>query len=123
MFYLALMISGGLGVLARYMLNRLAFVIQWNWLPFGTMLANIIGCFLIGYLSWFLVHRWRVSQEIQTVILTGFLGGFTTFSAFSLETISLFEQGVTSKALLYVLLSVVCCLLMTMLGVMLARQT
>jgi len=78
---------------------------------------------LMGYLSWMLVHRWQLSREIQTVVLTGFLGGFTTFSAFSLETVNLLEQDASLRALSYVLISVVLCVAMCFLGLFIARQT
>jgi len=77
----------------------------------------------MGYLSWALVHKFDVSKEAQTVVLTGFLGGFTTFSAFSLEVITLLEQGADGRAVLYVLTSVILCVAMCFLGLMLARQT
>jgi len=69
------------------------------------------------------VHRWQLSREIQTVVLTGFLGGFTTFSAFSLETVNLLEQDASLRALSYVLISVVLCVAMCFLGLFIARQT
>jgi len=123
MFYLSIVIAGGVGALMRYLVGRAAINLGWAALPFGTLIANLLGCFLMGYLSWVLLHRWQLSREIQTVILTGFLGGFTTFSAFSLETVSLLEQGATLRALSYVLMSVVLCITMCFLGLFIARQT
>jgi len=123
MFYLALMMAGGSGALLRYLLGRLTFNLGWVALPFGTLIANLLGCFLMGYLSWMLLHRWSLSREFQTVVLTGLLGGFTTFSAFSLETINLLEQGSGARAVLYVLLSVVMCVVMCFLGLVVARQS
>jgi len=86
------------------------------------LLANIIGSFLIGYLSWALLHRWSLSTEIQTILITGFLGGFTTFSAFSLDVIKLVEAGATTRALVYVLTSVCVSILMCFIGLIIARQ-
>ena len=123
MFYVWLIIAGGFGVLMRYMLTRLAINLQWTALPFGTLLANLIGCFLIGYLSWALVHRWQVSEQIQVVVLSGFLGGFTTFSAFSLEAIVMFEHGASLRALAYITVKVTLCILMVLFGLLLARHT
>jgi len=96
---------------------------QWTALPFGTLIANLIGCFLIGYLSWVLVHRWQASEQFQVVVITGFLGGFTTFSAFSLEAITMFEQGSNTRALIYIMVKVALCILMCLLGLMLAKQS
>ena len=123
MLYLWIILAGGFGVLLRYLLARLAFNLQWTALPYGTLLANLIGCFLIGYLSWVLVHRWQASEQIQVIVLTGFLGGFTTFSAFSLEAIVMFEQGSNIRALAYVVTKVTLCILMVLLGLVLARQS
>lgn len=123
MFYITLVLAGGLGVLMRYLLSRGVVVMQWTALPFGTMIANLLGCFLIGYLSWVLVHKLRVTADVQVFVLTGFLGGFTTFSAFSLETITLFEQGFSVRAFVYIVTSVALCIAMTLLGLSLARHT
>jgi len=122
MFYLAIVLSGGLGALLRYLLGRAAVNLPFAALPFGTLAANVIGCFLMGYFSWALVHKFEVSREVQTIVLTGFLGGFTTFSAFSIEVVTLLEQGADGRAIMYVLLSVLLCIVMCFLGLMLARQ-
>ena len=122
MLYLGIVIAGGLGALLRYVVGRTTINLGWSALPFGTLIANLVGCFLIGYLSWALVHRWQVSRDVQVVVLTGFLGGFTTFSAFSLETIAMFEQGSGVRAIAYVSVKVVLCIVMCLLGLMLARQ-
>lgn len=122
MFYMAIVIAGGVGALLRFLLGRVTVNLGWSALPFGTLIANLIGCFLIGYLSWSLIHRWQVSQETQAVILTGFLGGFTTFSAFSLEAIEMFEHGSSARAIAYITIKVVLCILMCSLGLVIARQ-
>lgn len=123
MFYLAIILAGGIGALLRYLLGRAALYAGWVALPFGTLMANVIGCFLMGYLSWTLVHRWQVSKELQTIVLTGLLGGFTTFSAFSLETIALVEQGASARALLYMFLSVVVCIAVCFVGIFVAKHS
>ena len=109
-------------MLLRYGLGRLAVNLQWTFLPFGTLLANLIGCFLIGYLSWLLIHRWSASEQVQLIVIAGFLGGFTTFSAFSLEAITMFQEGAGIKAVLYISLKVSLCILMCLAGLILARQ-
>lgn len=122
MLYLGIVLAGGSGALLRYLLGRTSVALNWTALPFGTLLANVIGSFLIGYLSWQLVHRWQLSNEMQVIVLTGFLGGFTTFSAFSLEVVSLFETGFNARAVIYILLSVSLSILMCLFGLYLARQ-
>ncbi|MEM7357710.1 MAG: fluoride efflux transporter CrcB [Pseudomonadota bacterium] len=123
MLYLGIVLAGGIGALLRYALGRLAVNLQWTALPFGTLVANLVGCFLIGYLSWVLVHRFQASETLQIVVITGFLGGFTTFSAFSLEAISMFESGANLRAVTYIVLQVVLCIVMCLLGLLLARQS
>ncbi len=122
MFYLGIVLAGGSGALLRYLLGRVTIAMNWTALPFGTLLVNILGSFLIGYLSWALVHRWQLSNELQVILLTGFLGGFTTFSAFSLEVVGLFESGFIARGLIYITLSVLLSVLMCLFGIYLARQ-
>ena len=123
MFYLALMFAGGSGALLRYLIGRGAINLGWTGLPFGTLIANLIGCFLMGFLSWLLVHRWQLPQEMQTVLLTGLLGGFTTFSAFSLETIKMLERNDSHFVIAYVLVKVILCICVCFAGLWLAKQT
>lgn len=121
-FYLAIVLAGGSGALLRYLLGRATVNLGWAALPFGTLIANLLGCFLIGYLSWLLIHKWHMSREVQVVVMTGFLGGFTTFSAFSLETVTMIQQGASTKALLYIVLSVLLSVVMCFAGLLLAKQ-
>ena len=122
MLYLGIVLAGGSGALLRYLLGRACVALNLTTLPLATLLANVIGSSLIGYLSWQLIHRWQLSDEMQVIILTGFLGGFTTFSAFSLEVISLFEAGFNLRAITYITLSISFSILMCLLGLYLARQ-
>ncbi len=122
MFYIAIILAGGSGALLRYLLGRTTVNLGWAALPFGTLVANLIGCFLIGYLSWVLIHKWQVSREVQVVVLTGFLGGFTTFSAFSLETVTMIQQGASFKAFAYIGMSVTLSILLCFAGMFLAKQ-
>lgn len=122
-FYICIGLAGGSGTLLRYFLGRVTVNMGLTALPFGTLFANILGCFLMGYLSWTIVHKWSLSRDIQVVVLTGFLGGFTTFSAFSLEILTFFEHGNEFKAALYLCLKVSLCISMCMLGLFIAKQT
>ena len=123
MFYLGLMVAGGCGVLLRYLLNRVLFAQQWTALPMATLLANIVGSFLIGYLSWTLLHKWQLPNEIQVIVLTGFLGGFTTFSAFSFEVVAMLQNGQSARAFMYIAMSVLLSVGMCLAGLMLAKST
>lgn len=123
MFYIAIILAGGLGALLRYLLGGGVLNLNQATLPLGTFLVNVVGSFLIGYLSWSLVYKMHLSRELQVIVLTGFLGGFTTFSAFSLEVVRFFEDGHFGRAVLYVLSSVILSIAMCLLGLWLARQT
>lgn len=109
-------------MLLRFGIGRLLSNQQWAGLPIATAFVNLAGCFLIGYLAAHFAGRTSFSAEMQTIIITGFLGGFTTFSAFSLEAISLFEDGAGIRALFYVCIQVVLCLMLCFAGFVLARQ-
>ena len=122
LFYISLVFAGGSGALLRYLLGRVTINLGWAALPFGTLIANVLGCFLMGFLSWVIVDKWHFSPQAQTIVLTGFLGGFTTFSAFSLETVNLLQQGESVKAFLYVGLTVVLCIFVCIAGIALAKQ-
>jgi fluoride exporter len=74
--------------------------------PWGTLTVNIVGCVAIGLLTEVIARRLNASMELRLLVVTGFLGGFTTFSAFSLDAIALYERGAMTAAALYVAASV-----------------
>jgi CrcB protein len=90
-------------------------------LPLGTWLVNVSGSLLIGILYVLLVERLPVNTELRALLMVGFLGAFTTFSSYSLDTLLLIERGLVIQALIYTLGSVVFCLLATWLGMALTR--
>lgn len=90
--------------------------------PYGTLLVNIVGSFLLGLLLTLGLRHLPLSQNLQVGLGVGFLGGFTTFSAFSYQTLMLFEEGNLWGAAFNVMLNVVLCLLAVMAAVALARQ-
>ena len=81
-----LSLAGALGTLARYGLAGFVQRIDGSSFPWGTVAVNIIGCFVAGWLYVIFENRWAVSGETRTIILVGFMGAFTTFSAMILET-------------------------------------
>lgn len=119
---LAIAAGGALGSVLRYGMSLGAHALLGRGFPYGTLLVNITGCLLMGFLFvWFLE---RVSDQtvLRAGVLIGVLGGFTTFSAFSIETLGLIEEGAWLKAALNVSLSVVLCVAAAWAGVLLARQ-
>lgn len=115
-------LGGALGSMARY--GAAAGVNRWAQSPFpwGTLFVNIVGSFLIGLIMVLLMKagEWRESSRL--LLVTGVMGGFTTFSSFSWETWKLIEDGRLTLALANVLLSLSICLMATIAGAMLAKQ-
>lgn len=105
--YVAIAIGGTLGCWARYAMTNLVQAIYGRGFPYATLSINVLGSFLMGFLFVETLERLMISPALRTGILTGVLGGFTTFSTFEMETLLLVEQGEPLKSLLYVVLSVV----------------
>ena len=101
-----------IGGVFRYLLSVLIQTKTTTHFPLGTLAVNIIGCFFIGIVIGFF-DKGQISNEWKLFLATGLLGGFTTFSAFSIETFALFREGQAGYALLYVLASVLLGLLAT----------
>ena len=120
--YIALALSGAVGAISRYWVLRTAYSWLGDNFPYGTLIVNVSGSLMMGFLTVLLVHRFNVSQEIRLAIMVGFLGSFTTFSTFSMDTVHWIENGAVLKALVYVLLSVVACVLGAWGGLISARH-
>ena len=105
MTYIWIAAFGALGCLSRYGMTRLIQEILGNLFPVATLLINVSGAFLMGFLFIETLERLTINPSLRTGILTGFLGGYTTFSTFALEALTLAEQGESGRALLYLGLS------------------
>jgi fluoride exporter len=112
--------GGALAALARIELNRLLDpnLLQFPW---ATLTANAVGCLLIGLLSGYASRR-SLSPVLLEAVRTGFIGGFTTFSAFSVETIHMIEAGHALSAAVYVLSSIILGFALTLLGMRIGRR-
>jgi CrcB protein len=120
---IAVALGGSLGSVLRFLVSTGTY--QWlgRGFPYGTLAVNVIGSFLIGLLAEALIlQRIAFALEYRAGILVGIMGGFTTFSSFSLETIYLIEQGSFAKAALNVLVSIAACLLAVWLGLLSGRS-
>ena len=120
--YIAIAVGGSIGAMSRYWV--LSTVYSWLGInfPYGTLMVNVSGSLVMGFLTVLLLFRFDVSDEIRLGLLVGFLGSFTTFSAFSMDTIHWIENGALLKALSYVLLSVIACVLGAWGGLISARH-
>jgi CrcB protein len=105
--YVAIAIGGTLGCWARYAQTNLVQAALGRDFPFATMSINVIGSFLMGFLFILTLERLMIPPSVRVGVLTGVLGGYTTFSTFEMETLLLAENGEFFKAALYVVLSVV----------------
>lgn len=93
-------LAGALGALARYLLGRLVAEKTTSSFPYGTLLINVTGAFVIGILFALTTKR-LISSQVQTVLATGFLGGYTTFSTMSWEGVQLARGGSRRQSVLY----------------------
>ncbi|HEV7474881.1 MAG TPA: fluoride efflux transporter CrcB [Pyrinomonadaceae bacterium] len=114
-------LAGGVGTLIRYWLSEWAAKRFGETFPAGTLLVNLVGCFLAGLLFFLLLDRYVVSPTMRTVVLIGLLGGFTTFSSFGLQTFTLLRDGELGLALLNIGVSNVAGLLLVWGGYSLAK--
>ncbi len=103
--FLYLGIGGIAGTFARYALTGIVQRFTRTDFPAGTLAVNLIGCFLIGFFAAVTGKRFLLTQNTRLLLITGFCGAFTTFSALVLETAHLFQNGQVFKAILYLLLS------------------
>jgi CrcB protein len=115
--------GGGLGAVARHGVNLISARWLGTDLPWGTFIVNVVGSIAMGLLAGWFAFRAEVpwSQEMRVFLTTGFLGGFTTFSAFSLDTALLIERGAPAAAAVYVAASVLLAVLGLFLGLWLVR--
>lgn len=104
---LAIALGGALGSVLRHGANVAALRFMGDAFPWGTFFVNIAGSFVIGLLTGLFALYWQPSPEMRVFLVTGFLGGFTTFSTFSLDFSTLWESGAVTPALAYAVLSVV----------------
>ena len=116
------MLGGSLGALMRFIVSGTITEKLGTSFPYGTLTVNLLGSFVMGFLAMFLVEKMGLDPLLKLGIFVGFLGAFTTFSTFSMETMNLFAQGESVRALVNMFLSVILSVLAVWLGVMLGKQ-
>jgi len=104
--YLAVALGGAFGCCARLGVNQLVHERLGQIFPFATLIINVAGCLAMGFLFFYTLEQVSINPALRLGIVTGVLGGFTTFSAFGIETLLLVEDGKLAQAALYVTLSV-----------------
>lgn len=119
--YLGLAFASILGVFCRYGIDRLFPFSSTQMFPWSTFFINIIGSFLIGLVFFISVEKGLISESVKLILMTGFLGSFTTFSAFSLQNFLLIQQGHLALAGFYSVSSVLAGISATFAGFSIGR--
>jgi CrcB protein len=122
MAYLIVFLGGGLGAALRHGVNIAAARGLGTTFPFGTLTVNVTGSIVMGLIAGYFAFKGDASQHWRLFLITGILGGYTTFSAFSLDVALLYERGALSLAVLYILLSVALSVLGLFAGLVLMRR-
>ena len=104
---LIVFLGGGIGSIFRYLTSVFTQKYIQQSFPWATFFVNIVGCLIVGILVGLFTKQQIPNADLKLLFITGFCGGFTTFSAFALENVKLFQSGNTFLALLYIALSVI----------------
>ncbi|MDB6096498.1 MAG: camphor resistance protein CrcB [Francisellaceae bacterium] len=116
-------IGGGIGSIMRYLISSKIQSHWSNFFPLGTLVVNMLGSLLIGFILVLIAKYWMVyKKDIRALVTIGFLGGFTTFSTFSNETVQMIRDGNINGAVFNIGYSVGACLIMVYLGQYLASK-
>lgn len=118
---LAIALGGAVGSVSRHFVGAAALRLFGSGFPVGTITVNVLGSFVMGVLAALFAFRWSGSETARLLLTTGFLGGFTTFSAFSLDVALLWERGEVGLTLAYTLGSVALSILALFAGLALVR--
>ncbi len=119
---LAIAVGGALGAVLRFWSSQWVYVLAGREFPYGTLVVNLLGSLLMGLLYVLLVERLTLDATWRAFLLVGFLGAYTTFSTFSMETLQLLMGGEPGKAMINILASVLLCLAGAWLGVWFGRS-
>lgn len=112
--------AGAVGALCRYGMVNL---IGGRYFPWGTLVVNVLGSFLMGLCFVLILERGLLPETYKPLLMTGFLGAFTTYSAFSLEAWQLLDRGELFSALAYIIGTALLCIFALFIGVLMARST
>jgi len=115
-------IGGGLGSVVRFSLGKWISSLHTHQFPYGTFVANVLACFILGLVIGLADHRQLFSPNARLFWTVGFCGGFSTFSTFSHETLILFQDGLALSSIIYVIFSLIFCVAAVYLGLFAGEQ-
>ncbi|MDQ6995753.1 MAG: fluoride efflux transporter CrcB [Mariprofundaceae bacterium] len=118
---LAIATGGALGAVMRWYVAGMIQRLSGSAFPWGTLTVNVLGSFMLGFLFVWMLERVTVGELARLAVTVGFMGAFTTFSTFSVETVRLLQEGALSMALGNVFGQIVVCVSLAWLGMLLAR--
>jgi CrcB protein len=121
MNWLAVAIGGALGSVARYALSSWIFDITSHKFPYATLIVNVAGSFVMGILFVVIVERAALPPEMRSLLMIGFIGAFTTFSAFSLDALGLWQNGHVLMSVIYMITTIILCLVAISTAIWLTR--
>lgn len=121
MHWLVIAIGGAVGAMGRYAVNGWVYQLTDHRFPFGTFTVNVLGSFLMGIFYVLIVEKAALPPAARDLLMIGFLGAFTTFSAFSLDALALWQNGHLLLAVIYVATSVILCLMAIFCSIWLTR--
>lgn len=113
--------GGALGAMTRFLALSSTTALLGNLFPYGTLIVNVTGSFFAGIMSMLILEKGGFSVHAQSLLIVGFLGAFTTFSTFSVDTLALMQDAQWLKAIANITLNLSLCLLATFLGIYLVR--
>lgn len=114
-------VGGAFGAVARYWVGGYVVNNTDHYLPLGTLTVNVLGSMLMGVCFVLIMEKAQLPPASRQLLMVGFLGAFTTFSTFSLETLVLIQEGHILSAVIYIILSVLCCIAALAAGLWLTR--
>ena len=120
MAYLSVALGGAFGAVLRYLITELVPQVK-SGFPYATLIANLVGALLLGAFYVLIVERSGATGYWRELLMIGFCGGLTTFSAFSMDALQLWLSGHIQTAILYIVLSVVFCIVATLISISLLR--
>ncbi len=121
MHWISVALGGALGAVCRYWVSVSLLSVSGYKFPFATLSVNVIGSLLMGILYVLIVEKGGLPDQTRNILMVGFLGAFTTFSTFSLDAISLWQNGGQLMALIYVFATVALCLIAIIFAIWLTR--